>query len=188
MSLKRQSCVEDKQIFSKTLENIPQSSSGVSVIIPAYNYSRYLPFALESVLNQTYSPVEVIVVDDGSTDDTNKVVARYGERVKYIYQTNSGLSAARNTGIKAASMPFVAFLDADDVWEPGFLKSGMDKFSVLSDNYAIVACHPNFIDKDGNLIPLNPSGKRCSGDIFAKDILLMTRFPPSSVIAKKVVF
>ncbi len=188
MSLERQSNTEDKQVFSKELNSRSKSLSGVSVIIPAYNYSQYLPFAIESAINQTYSPIEIIVVDDGSTDDTKKVVAQYGEKVRYIYQKNSGLSAARNTGIQAASMPFVAFLDADDVWEPEFLKSGMNKFSVLSDEYAIVACYPKRIDRDGRLLPSNPSIKSCPGDIRAEDILLMTRFPPSSVIAKKFVF
>ena len=78
----------------------PQNVPGVSVIIPAYNYDRYLPRAIESVLQQTYAQVEVIVVDDGSTDDTRVVVREYGDRVRYVYQENAGLSAARNTGIQ----------------------------------------------------------------------------------------
>ncbi|HON06565.1 MAG TPA: glycosyltransferase family A protein [Verrucomicrobiota bacterium] len=188
MSLERQSNTEDKQVFSKELNSESQSLSGVSVIIPAYNYSQYLPFAIESAISQTYSPIEIIVVDDGSTDDTKRVVAQYGDKVRYIYQKNSGLSAARNTGIQAASMPFIAFLDADDVWDPEFLKFGMNTFSLLSDDYAIVACYPKFIDQDGNPLPVNPSEKRYYGDIFAGDILLMTRFPPSAVIAKKTAF
>ena len=84
-----------------------------SVIIPCYNHGHYLPVAIESVLKQTHSPVEIIVVDDGSTDNTKQVAENYPQ-VKYIYQKNQGLSASRNTGIKNCTGDHVAFLDADD--------------------------------------------------------------------------
>ena len=90
----------------------------VSVIIPAYNYGRFIEDALESVLAQTYRRFELIVVDDGSTDDTRARVGRFASRVTYIHQPNGGLSAARNTGILAARGSLLAFLDADDVWLP----------------------------------------------------------------------
>jgi glycosyltransferase involved in cell wall biosynthesis len=88
----------------------------VSVVIPAFNYAQFLPTAIESALRQTIPASEIIVVDDGSTDHTGEVVARYGNAVSYIYQENSGLSAARNTGIRHARGEWVAFLDADDKW------------------------------------------------------------------------
>jgi glycosyltransferase involved in cell wall biosynthesis len=90
----------------------------ISVVIPSYNYSRFVCQAVDSALAQTYSPTEVIVVDDGSTDDTRERLRPYGDRIRYIYQENRHLSAARNTGIKASHGDYIAFLDADDAWHP----------------------------------------------------------------------
>ncbi|HEY9809668.1 MAG TPA: glycosyltransferase [Halomicronema sp.] len=86
----------------------------VSVIIPSYNCERYIVEAIESVLNQTYTEYEIIVIDDGSTDNTRLVLEPYIEKIHYIYQENQGVSAARNRGIKEAKGEFIAFLDADD--------------------------------------------------------------------------
>ena len=88
----------------------------VSVVIPTYNAGRYLKEALTSVINQTVSVFEVIVVDDCSDDDSAQIAASVGARV--IYQQNKGVSAARNTGIRAATGEWIALLDADDLWEP----------------------------------------------------------------------
>lgn len=87
----------------------------VSVVIPAYNRARRLPAAIESVLRQQQE-VEIVVVDDGSTDDTRAVAGQYGEAVKYVYQANAGVGAARNVGIRHATREYVAFLDSDDRW------------------------------------------------------------------------
>ena len=100
----------------------------ISVIIPAYNYARYLAEAIDSALGQTYAPLEVIVVDDASTDDTPRVLAAYGQRIRAIRQPNGGAGAARNTGIAAARGEYVAFLDADDVWLPRKLELQMALF------------------------------------------------------------
>lgn len=96
----------------------PSSSRAelVSAIIPTYNYGRFVCEAVDSALAQSYPSMEVIVVDDGSTDDTRQRLADYGSRIRYVWQSNSGLSAARNTGIREARGDWVAFLDADDVW------------------------------------------------------------------------
>ena len=90
----------------------------VSVVIPTYNYGRYICETIDSALAQTYKPLEVIVVDDGSTDDTRERLAAYSDRIRYILQKNSGPAAARNTGIVAAQGEFVALLDSDDLWLP----------------------------------------------------------------------
>jgi len=92
----------------------------VSVIIPCYNYGRFLAQALDSVCTQDYPAVEIVVVDDGSTDDTAAVAARYPE-VVYVPQPNQGLSAARNAGIRASRGDYLVFLDADDWLLPGAL-------------------------------------------------------------------
>ncbi len=88
----------------------------VSVIIPVHNGEKYLAEAIESVLAQTWRPIEVIVVDDGSTDGSVNIARSYGPRVRYCYQQNRGTGAARNKGIELAHGNFLAFLDQDDLW------------------------------------------------------------------------
>jgi glycosyltransferase involved in cell wall biosynthesis len=105
----------------------------VSVIVPSYNHGIYLPDAIDSVLNQTHSSVEVIVVDDGSTDNTREAAARYGDRVRYEYQSNQGLAAARNTGLRLVSGDFVVFLDADDLLLPTMMEQGLKRFEAQPD-------------------------------------------------------
>lgn len=99
------------------------SPFSVSVVIPAFNAERYIERAVNSVLNQTCPPNEIIVVDDGSTDNTANILNRYGEQILVIRQTNAGASIARNTGIKRASSEWIAFLDADDEWLPFMLEN-----------------------------------------------------------------
>lgn len=89
----------------------------VSVVIPTFNRAGRLPGAIDSVLAQRDAEVEIVVVDDGSTDDTRSVVAAYGDRVRYLVQSNAGVGAARNTGMRHATGEFIAFLDSDDRWE-----------------------------------------------------------------------
>lgn len=102
----------------KTMERFPK----VSVVIPTYNRARYVTEAIDSVLAQTVPPDEIIVVDDGSTDNTQDVLKRFGDRIKYIRQDNAGPGIARNTGIKSSKNEYIAFLDSDDLWEPNRLE------------------------------------------------------------------
>jgi glycosyltransferase involved in cell wall biosynthesis len=88
----------------------------VSVIIPVYNYEKYLAEAIESVLAQTYQPIEIIVIDDGSTDNSARVAQQFAPRIRYFYQSNAGLGAARNAGVEASQGDYLTFLDADDLW------------------------------------------------------------------------
>jgi len=88
----------------------------ISVVIPVYNCERYLAEAIESILAQTHSPEDIIVIDDGSTDGSAKVVERFSPKVQYHWQCNAGAGAARNRGVAAARGNFLAFLDADDLW------------------------------------------------------------------------
>jgi glycosyltransferase involved in cell wall biosynthesis len=100
----------------------------VSCIVAVFNGERFLKEALDSILAQTYRPLEVIVVDDGSTDGTSAVAAEYGERIRTLWQANAGPPAARNLGLQAAQGEFLAFLDADDLWHPEKLARQMARF------------------------------------------------------------
>lgn len=110
---------------SSTNRKVTQDTAGanlkkplVSVIIPTYNSASFVAQSVESVLQQTYENIEIIVVDDGSTDDTETVLAPYKDKIRYIKKTNGGPSAARNLGITEAKGEFIAFQDADDIWLP----------------------------------------------------------------------
>lgn len=90
----------------------------ISCIVPVHHGERYLQEALDSILGQTYRPLEIIVADDGSTDGTPEVAASYGEQIRLLTQATAGPAATRNLGLSAAQGEFVAFLDADDLWHP----------------------------------------------------------------------
>ena len=100
-----------------------------SVVIPTFNRARYLPLAVDSVLRQQFGDFEIIVVDDGSTDETSKVAATYGDRIKYLRQENRGVSAARNAGVAASHGRWVAYLDSDDEWLEGYLQRQQELIS-----------------------------------------------------------
>ena len=140
----------------------------VSVVIPNYNYGRYLTQALDSVLAQSYAHKEVIVVDDGSTDNSEIVVRGYGERVKWCQQQRQGVSLARNRGVQETSGELVAFLDADDVWFHTKLEKQVRKF--LSDReLGLVHCGVEEIDSSGKSLRFSLDGM--SGWV-AKEMLL----------------
>ena len=119
----------------------------VSVVIPCYNGAHFLSKAIDSVLTQTVAVDEILVVDDGSTDNTREVAVSYGNRVTYIFQKNKGLAGARNTGIKAAKSDWVALLDADDWWMPD--KIELQK-RVVSDDTVLVYTGVWFVNSDGS--------------------------------------
>ena len=100
----------------------------VTCVIPTYNGERFLGAAIRSALGQTHTNLEVIVVDDGSTDGTPEVVQGFGNRVKYVYQDNAGPAAARNRGIAEAAGEFLSFLDADDLWVAEKLSKQLARF------------------------------------------------------------
>ncbi|MGH7979071.1 MAG: oligosaccharide flippase family protein [Limisphaerales bacterium] len=105
----------------------------VSVVIPAFNREAFLVKAVNSVLNQSFRDFEIIVVDDGSTDGTRSALQRYGSQIKYVFQNNAGVSAARNAGIALAAGQWIAFLDSDDEWSPDFLERQMRAISENQD-------------------------------------------------------
>ncbi len=109
----------------------------ISVIIPNYNYARYLDQAIQSVLKQTYSNLELIVVNNGSTDNSLKVLEKYLNEIILIDQSNLGQSGARNSGLSRAQGELIAFLDADDFWEPNKLES---QSQLINDSSQLVYC------------------------------------------------
>jgi glycosyltransferase involved in cell wall biosynthesis len=129
-----------------------QHSLLVSIIIPSYNHGQYLGDAIRSVLDQEYRRFEVIVVDDGSTDNSREVVAQFGDQVRYIWQENQGLSAARNTGIAAARGAYIGLLDADDMYEPDFLSSLVSVLDANPDADGVF-CGYRFVDQLNNPLP-----------------------------------
>lgn len=119
----------------------------VSVIIPTYNRTSFLKDAINSVLNQTYRDFELIVVDDGSTDDTQDLVSYYGQKIRYIYQNNQGRSTARNHGIEVAQGEYLAFLDSDDVWLPDKLSRQIPILDAASANTVLVHGYKQLVDE-----------------------------------------
>ncbi len=120
----------------------------VSVIIPNYNHGRFLAYAIQSVLDQAFERVEVIVIDDGSTDSSPQVAAGFGNRIRYIRQENQGLSAARNTGLRIAKGAYIGLLDADDMYHPAYL----GRMTSLLDNdpeAEAAYCGYQFVDTEG---------------------------------------
>lgn len=112
-------------------------TSGISLIIPVYNASPYLREAIDSALNQTMPPRQIIAVDDGSTDDSQEIARSYGDAVTVIAQANSECAAARNRGLMEAGQPLIAFLDADDRFVPGKLER---QVRALAEHPEAMAC------------------------------------------------
>jgi len=159
------------------------SDPQVSIVIPTHNSSRYLVNALDSVLAQTVSDFEVLVVDDGSSDDTECVMRHYGPPVRYIKQQNSGVAVARNNGISESRGRYVAFLDADDVWLPFKLERQLEKIDL---NSASGACYSAFSIVTSELEPVDVNQRQHSGPLLES---LLTKGnvvgTPSTVICER---
>src|ERR1700751_873927 len=106
----------------------------VSVIIPTFNRGKLVVNAIRSVLCQTYRDYEIIVVDDGSTDDTAEALTPYMDRIQYVYQVNQGTSAAKNKGIQLARGRWISVLDSDDLWLPTKLEAQLKAVGILSED------------------------------------------------------
>ena len=157
----------------------------VSVVIPAYNSQRYIPSCIDSVLNQSYDKIEVIIVDDGSTDDTINIISAYkDDRIKLFTQHNAGAAVARNYGVSNATGSWIAFVDSDDIWFPDKLEKQMkqcaNKVWSHTDLYYL-----------GDVYPENTRAtdftQKHSGNIF-EPLLVENSIGTSSVVIKKGVF
>ena len=122
----------------------------VSVIINNYNYARFLGTTIESAFEQTYPNVEIIVVDDGSTDDSRTVIENYGERVKGIYKRNGGQASAMNAGFAAAKGELIYFLDSDDIALPDCLQKVVEAYSSAENSVALLNFRLQLMDGAGN--------------------------------------
>jgi len=154
----------------------------ISVIIPTYNRKHSLPRALDSVLYQSLTSLEIIVIDDGSTDETSGWIESEYPSVKLIRQSNSGVSSARNTGIKRANGEWIALLDSDDEWLPKKLEK---QFQSLMENPDYLFCHTNEIwIRKGVRVNQGKKHQKYGGMIFEK-CLDMCRISPSSSLFHK---
>jgi len=133
--------------------------STVSVIIPTYNRANWLPETVASILNQTQPPLEILIIDDGSTDDSAAVCATFPETVRYIRQQNAGVSAARNRGMREAKGKWIAFADSDDPWEPTKLEVQLKVMEVVPEaKWSITGC--TVIDLEGRSVQGTQSWSR----------------------------
>lgn len=156
----------------------------VSVIIPTYNQSAYLKDALASALSQTYRDYEVVVVNDGSTDDTEAVVQRIGGDVRYIFQQNQGLAGARNTGIRAAQGEYIALLDSDDIWDATFLERMM-ALAQRAPGASVLYCGICYIDAHKHDLPQRGGTKAYPEGQLYQTLLRANFLIPSTVVMKR---
>jgi glycosyltransferase involved in cell wall biosynthesis len=157
----------------------------VSVVIPAYNAERYIRETLDSVLAQTHRDLEVVVVDDGSTDSTRGIVASYGGPVRCIEQENAGPSPARNRGIREARGELIAFVDSDDLWTEDKLAAQVPLFDDGS-RVGLVYGHAERMAPDGQTIP-TPHPPKPTGRVFV-DFLFRNHCPTSAAVVRRECF
>ena len=165
--------------YNKAIEEI-------SVIIPTYNRCDLLKRAINSVIKQTITPKEIIIVDNGSTDQTYQMVSSLFPEINYFIEKKRGVSAARNKGILESKSKWIAFLDSDDAWKPTKLEKQME-FSIFNqDKYRIIHTDENWYRNKKFLNQLKKH-KKSGGNIF-KNSLQLCCISPSSVVLKKQIF
>jgi len=164
----------------------------ISVIIPAYNRASYLKEAIQSVLDQDYfagldlsSLFELLVIDDGSTDNTKEIVSAFGDRVKYHYQVNRGISTTRNVGLSLAKGDYIAFLDSDDLWKKAKLRMQMNLMENIPQ--AKVCYTEEIWIRRGARVNPKKKHQKYSGWIFDK-VLPLCLLSLSSALFRKEVF
>jgi glycosyltransferase involved in cell wall biosynthesis len=159
-------------------------SDFVSIIVPAYNAELYIKETIDSILAQTYCNYEIIVVDDGSTDNTPVIARQFGDSIRYIRQPNQGLSSARNTAIKNARAETIALIDSDDLWEPQFLER-MIPFLNLHPEAAGVYCGFQYINSRSEVIG-RPSLKIVPPESFHAAMIIEGNWlAPCAVVFRK---
>ncbi len=163
----------------------------VSVVVPTFNREGYLPLAIESVLRQTGVVVDVVIVDDGSTDGTSKVVERnkasWGDRVRYVWQPNAERCVARNHGLRLSRGEFVAFLDSDDIWLPDHLHHCLETFAAHPHAVAVYGEY-GLISATGGVLRDRIVRPRTSGKSFLRNLCLKrVILHPTGVVVRHAV-
>lgn len=156
--------------------------TSISVVIPAYNHASTIGRAIESVINQTHKPDEIIVVDDGSDDDTQIRLERYEDQIRYFFQENQGVSVARNAGIKISSSKWVSFLDADDEWLPYKLEQQLQQINLVGEEVACI--YSRYIIQASSFSILSDNPPR-NGDLILEDLLKKNQIGMLTVIARR---
>ena len=164
---------------------VQKRNPSVSVIIPAYNRGWILKETIDSVLAQDFTNFELIVVNDGSTDNTQDILNSYKEDIIVLQQNNKGVSAARNMGIASASGQLISFLDSDDLWLPKKLSIQVDFFNANPD--ALICQTEEIWVKDGIRVNHGKRHKKLSGNIFEPSLYLCL-VSPSAVMIKCSLF
>jgi glycosyltransferase involved in cell wall biosynthesis len=156
----------------------------ISVIIPTYNREAVIGRAIDSVLAQTRPADEIIVVDDGSTDETQQLIKNEYPDTEYIKQSNKGVSAARNTGIEASSHDWICLLDSDDSWQPNKLEK---QIQALTNNPDHCICHTNETwYRNGKILSQGKKHEKLGGNIFQHCLPLCAISPSSVMLSKKI--
>jgi len=156
----------------------------VSVIIPTFNRAWALKAAVDSALAQDYEEIEIIVIDDGSTDTTQDLLGGYGNKIQVLTQQNSGVSAARNLGIKFSHGEFIALLDSDDAWEPDKISCQIDFFESHPD--ALICQTEEIWIRKGKRVNPKVKHQKPSGMIFEPSLHLCLVSPSAVMIRKKL--
>lgn len=158
----------------------------ISVIIPTFNYAEFISDAIDSVLAQTFKDFEIIVVDDGSTDNTKDILNKYSDNIKYYYQDNKGPASARNLGIKNASGSYICFLDSDDIFMPNKLKLQIDTFhSISKQNTALLYSNFTSVNKRLDISIQHYKCPKFQSHKIAFDYLIKNNFINTSTVMIK---
>jgi len=155
----------------------------ISIIIPTFNRGHIVTRAIDSALSQTHDDFEIIVVDDGSTDNTREVLAPYKDRIRYLYQENKGVARARNKGIQEANGEYIAFLDSDDYWLPDKLELQMKYFKAHPDVDLVYGRH--WKELDGRKKKLRPKGKKLAHGNIYNDVIFSSYLWMGTVVVRK---
>src|SRR5947209_8379733 len=139
----------------------------VAVVIPSFNHGPFVGRAVQSALDQTLAPAEVIVIDDGSTDSTEEALRPFGSTIRVVRQENRGVASARNHGARIATAPLVAFLDADDAWHPKKLELQVARI-VADPGLGLVNCGVEEVDEEYRTLRYRREGR---GGGNARDLL-----------------
>ena len=173
--------LKTKKLFKSNVLN----DADISVVIPSHNRCELLKRAISSVLNQTIKPREIIIIDNGSTDNTHEMISSLFPKITYIYEKTKGVSIARNIGIKNCHSTWIAFLDSDDAWEPQKLEKQFFYINNKNKKYRLI--HTNEIWYKNNKFQNQlKKHQKSGGDIFQKSLELCCISPSSAFIKKEI--